>query len=214
MKKPVIVFPSKRLRDKDGPVPDEPRRVSIRLPRPLWIGLVATVVALGYAGVYWWVFRPGPTFEIGGIKYALDIERALVRARFQNKPVLLFFSAVNSEGCRRMEQGVLRRPSTGRRLDQFVCAAAFVDQVPFVDAKVGKEMGDRNSKLEEDLLEDVALPSFAVVRPDFDAASPSDRQKLIAVSIGLVDDYEFNTFLDAALARWDETRQSVVPGQR
>jgi hypothetical protein len=191
----------------------EPHRFSIRLPRPLWIGLAAALFGLGYAGVYWQFFRVGPNHEIGGIKYSLDIERALVRAKFQNKPVLLFFSAINSEWCRRMEHSILRTAATSGRLDKFVCAAVFVDQVPYVYAKSGKERGDRNSKLQEQLLADVALPAFAVVGPDFDAASPSDRHRLLAVSIGWVDDTGFKRFLDTALAEWDGTRQSEVRGR-
>lgn len=186
----------------------EPRRFSIPLPRPFWIFLAAVVMGTAYAAGFWIFFWPGPTFEIGGVKYSLDVERAITRARLNKMPVLLYFTGVNCVNSRKMERGALRAPPVVDRLRQFTCAAAFVDQVPYFDATLGKRLAEDNLKLEERLLEDVALPAFVVIRPDFDLAGPSDPRKPLATSIGIVGEAEFVRFLDAALADWDATRRS------
>jgi len=163
---------------------------------------------MGCAGAYWYFFRTGPVFEIGETRFLLDVDRAVARAKLLNKPVLLYFCASGFEGSRWFESGVLRTPAISDRLEGFECAAAFVDQVPFIDAKNGKEMAERNGKLQEDILQDVSLPAFAVVRPDFDHLHPLERGNLIAVSSGMLGTSGFTQFLESALAKWDELRQS------
>src|SRR5262245_32301026 len=153
----------------------QPRGIQLRLPRPHWILLAAAVLGGAYAGGHWHFFRAGPTYEIGGVNYALDIERAVVRARRQDRLLLLYFTGVNCVNARKMQRDVLRAPTVVRRLDQFACAALFTDRVPFLDEKAGQKQGDDNCKLQERLLGEVALPAFAVVDPEFDPDRPSDR---------------------------------------
>jgi len=165
-------------------------------------------LGLAYAGIYWHFLRVGPTYERGGTQFALDLERALVRARLQNKPVLLCFLAVNAVNSRSMEKNVLSASPVAERLQKFVCVAAFVDQIPFIEAKEGMRLAARNDGLQQGWLEDVTIPSFAVVRPEFNPQAAADRYDPLAVSFGAQDEAEFTRFLDAALEKWKESRSA------
>jgi hypothetical protein len=198
-------------------MPNEPnleserRCLSIRLPRPLWFGLAALVIAAAYAGLYWHNLRTGPCVAHGrtGIKYFLDSERAFAHAKIWNKPVFVYFTGVNCVNARRMERGVLRAPAVVERLQKFICFESFVDSVPLsvvADRKEADRLLSQNIKLYESF-GDVSLPSFVVLPHDFDPTRDAGRFEPIAQTSGLIlDEATFVRFLDEALEKWAKLR--------
>jgi|GEM_PF-5945708 len=187
-------------------------RFSIRLPRPLWIGLATAVITTAYAGLYWHNFRTGPCLEHEGVKYYLDYERAFAHAKGWDKPVLVYFSGVTSVNSRRMEKGVLRAPAVVERLRKFICVESFVDNVP-ASAVADRMFADRilvqNVNLQESL-GDVSLPLFTIVPPDFDPKVDAGRREPLAEARGLTDEPTFVRFLDDALEKWAISCRGII----
>lgn len=173
----------------------------VRLPSPLCIGLAAVVLGAAYAAFYWHFMRTGPTYQSGGVKYLLDVERATVRANWEGKPVLLYFTGVNATNCRWMEKHVLDAPNVRERLRKFVSVAVFIDSVPIGDEKVAERLRIENEKLQADLFADA--PSFVVVYPDFKSPGSRDRRTPFGIMPGTSNESEFIQFLDRALDKWD-----------
>ena len=148
------------------------------------------------------------TYECGGVQYALDFERAFVRATSLSKPVLIYFCGYSSANDRFMDHGVLRESEVTRRLHEFECVAAFITDNPFT-SKSDQERLERNMKLQDALAGEVSLPMFVVVMPA--ARVKQSRQDVVATSIGIKRKSEFTDYLDDAMHRWKQRRRELTP---
>ncbi len=186
-------------------VQTERRRFLIRAPRPLWIGLAAVVVATGYGALSWHHSHSGPYREHGGVKYYLDSERAFAHATMWNKPVFVYFSGVTCTNARRMDRTVLVAPAVTKRLHNFICIEAFVDNVPtLADAD---RLLAQNVKLQDEAFGDVTLPAFVVLSQDFNLTREASRREPLAQTSGLIlDEAIFVRFLDEAFEKWVKSR--------
>ena len=156
-----------------------------------------------------------PAYPCAGpeIPFLLDYGRSLARARVSRKPVLLYFTAVNSIDTRVFEVNVLKSPAVLARLGKFECAAVVLDIVPHSDASEAARIYSQNQKLREQFFDDQGLrwrQTIAVVRPEFDGTPASGARQLLAkaVSWELTNDPSIvGRFLDDALRKWSESKK-------
>jgi thiol:disulfide interchange protein DsbD len=144
----------------------------------------------------------GPYSEHGGLKYALDFERAMEFAIEKNQPLFLDFTGVNCTNCRYMENGPMSRPEIEDRLRNFVRVQLFTDKVPIPDAAEAARLYAFNVQLQERWFGDVTLPSYVVIPPD--RAALADTSRILANFLGKGEEAEFAAFLDQGLSRWRE----------
>jgi thiol:disulfide interchange protein DsbD len=153
--------------------------------------------------------RLGPVLVHGGVKYALDFQRAMSLAAEENKPVFLDFTGVNCTNCRKMEQGPLSNPSVTEKLKRMICVQVYCDQVPHVS-----DPGERARLLRQNLalqewFGDTSLPSYAVVEADTALMSRPPDTVLLSDTTGYDPDVEaFSRFLEAGIARWNQTARA------
>jgi thiol:disulfide interchange protein DsbD len=153
----------------------------------------------------------GPYSEHGGLKYALDFERAMEFAIEKNQPLFLDFTGVNCTNCRYMENGTMSRPEIEDRLRNFVRVQLFTDVVPIPDVAEANRIYAYNVQLQERWFGDVTLPSYVVIPPD--RAALEDTSRILANLEGARSETEFATFLDLGLSRWRKI-QASRPGNR
>lgn len=148
----------------------------------------------------------GPYSEHGGLRYALDFERAMEFAIEKNQPLFLDFTGVNCTNCRYMENGPMSRPEIEERLRKFVRVQLFTDVVPIPDPKEAARIYAYNVQLQERWFGDVTLPSYVVIPPD--RAALADTSSILANLEGAKGEAEFAAFLDQGLNRWRKIQAS------
>ncbi|MFN9287830.1 MAG: thiol:disulfide interchange protein, partial [Planctomyces sp.] len=82
------------------------------------------------------------------------------------KQQLLFLdiTGINCVNCRLMEKTVLARKDVQNRLAGMVLSQLYLDSVPGIsDTKLQEELLTHNRNLAAELLQDVTMPSYAVV---------------------------------------------------
>lgn len=139
------------------------------------------------------------------LDYALEFDRATTAAENEQRPMFIDFTGVNCVNCRKMERSVLIDESVLERLHQLVRAQLFTDTVPgVVDEKLAESLIAQNQALQENLVNDVTLPFYAIVSPDgkellssFPGLDPSGGE-------------DFVKFLDAGLKKWEAKKQTSV----
>ncbi|MSR60402.1 MAG: thioredoxin family protein, partial [Planctomycetaceae bacterium] len=148
----------------------------------------------------------GPSLEHGGVKYALDFQRAVEYAAKHNKPLFLDFTGVNCVNCRKMEAGPLSQPAVTERLKNFVCVQVYADRVPHIaDYAESERLLEQNLKLQTNWFGDTALPSYAVIPADPGLATRKNRENLLSLLVGYdPDEQHFAEFLDTGLDRWKQ----------
>ena len=149
----------------------------------------------------------GPFSEHGGLRYALDFERAMDFAIQENKPLFLDFTGVNCTNCRYMENGPMSRPEIEDRLKKFVRVQLFTDRVPLTDTKEATRLHQFNLGLQQHWFENVTLPSYVVIPPDRGALK--DTTQILSYFEGTGQEAAFGAFLDEGWARW----QGVANGK-
>ena len=100
-----------------------------------------------------------------------------------------------------MERTVLAQEPVLEILADFVLTQAYLDQVPGIsDTQLQSTILKANKKLATDLLDDVTMPSYAIISPDgsqvyatFQGLDPSNGK-------------DFLTFLKAGFSRWEKSR--------
>lgn len=142
----------------------------------------------------------GPYSEHGGLKYALDFERAMDFAIQQNKPLFLDFTGLNCTNCRYMEKGTMSKPEIEDRLKRFVRVQLFTDRVPLTDTKEAERLYAINVKLQERWFGDVTLPSYVVIPPDREALK--DPSRILSSFLGAGEEAAFGEFLDKGWNSW------------
>jgi thiol:disulfide interchange protein DsbD len=155
----------------------------------------------------------GPFSKHGGLKYALDFERALEHAIAENKPLFLDFTGVNCTNCRYMEKGPMSRPEIEERLSRFVRVQLFMDTVPIADKTEAARLHEFNVRLQERWFGDVTLPSYVVIPPDRSVLD--DPSKILDGFLGKGEEAAFAAFLDRSWSRWESVarRGSRALGQ-
>lgn len=153
----------------------------------------------------------GPTVEHAGIKYALDVDKALAMAIKLKRPLFVDITGVNCANCRLMEKGPMSRTAVVAKLQKFVCARVYADIVPGIpDRKLAGEMLERNVKLQNEWFGDSAMPAYVIVTPTEKAFE--SRASIVAELLGLKLESTFSDFLDAGLHDWNAVRQvAAVP---
>jgi len=141
----------------------------------------------------------GPTVEHAGIKYALDVDKALALAIKLNKPLFVDITGVNCVNCRLMEKGPMSRAAIVAKLQKFVCARVYADIIPagLLDRQQAAEMLARNLKLQNDWFGDSALPAYVIVHPTEKAFA--SRDSIIDELMGFNRESAFSEFLDSGL---------------
>jgi thiol:disulfide interchange protein len=87
-----------------------------------------------------------------------DYQGALVQARAENKPVFVDFTGYTCTNCRWMEANVFPKTEVQKEFSRYVLARLYTDGEG--------DVYERQQQLEQDLLGTVALPYYAIVRPD------------------------------------------------
>ncbi len=157
----------------------------------------------------------GPWLKHGGLKYALDLERAFETAKAENKPLFLDFTGVTCTNCRYMEKGPMSQPDIEQRLGQFVRVQLYTDSVPIDDKIEAERLLEYNLRIQGQWFGDVTLPSYVIIPPDRSVLD--DSSKIISALVGKKDQSVFAQFLDSSLDSWKkvQAQQSApVVGKR
>ena len=146
---------------------------------------------------------PSPVLAHHGIWFTLDVDKAIVHATKQQRPMLYDFTGVNCVNCRLMEKK-MPQPHNRGRLEKFVLVQLYADKVPTIsDAAEVKRLLKRNVDLQTEWFGDVSLPSYAVVSPD--------GKKILSMYTGLEQkEGEFAEFLDEGWKNWEAMQQQVT----
>lgn len=143
------------------------------------------------------------------LPYSLEFPKAVNVAVSSQRPVFLEITGVNCVNCRQMERTVLAQEPVLEILADFVLTQAYLDQVPGIsDTQLQSTILKANKKLATDLLDDVTMPSYAIISPDgsqvyatFQGLDPSNGK-------------DFLTFLKAGLSRWEKSRVPQTAANR
>lgn len=87
-----------------------------------------------------------------------DYAAALDRAKQQNKLVFIDFTGYTCTNCRWMEANMFPRPEVANEMDKFVRVRLYTDG--------DGELYEKQQKMQQDKFGTVALPLYAIVRPD------------------------------------------------
>ncbi len=87
-----------------------------------------------------------------------DYEGAIARAKQENKLVFVDFTGYTCTNCRWMEANMFPRPEVSRELAKFVRVRLYTDGAG--------ELFERQQKMQQDKFGTVALPYYAILRPD------------------------------------------------
>lgn len=141
-----------------------------------------------------------------GLEYSLDFDAAVEVASQENTPMFLDFTGVNCVNCRQMERVVLAQEEVHSVLKDLVRVQLYTDLVPGV-AKTSPEhdrLLKRNQHLQEEWLDDVAIPIYVIATPD--------GSEILATFKGkdTTNGRLFNEFLNTGLKRWQEKRSMVA----
>jgi thiol:disulfide interchange protein DsbD len=161
---------------------------------PLW----QQIVAFAPPQIEFSSGEDGYFVEHNGLKYALDFDAAVQTASSANKPMFLDFTGVNCINCRLMEKGVLSKQSVHSVLEDLVRVQLFVDKVPGVsgNAEEHERILNRNHDLQDNWLEDVAIPAYVIATPD--------GKEILAAFKGVdTSGKQFQEFLASGLSKWN-----------
>lgn len=135
------------------------------------------------------------------LPYSLEFPKAVDVAAKSQRPVFLEITGVNCVNCRQMERTVLAQQQIIEKLSGLVLTQAYLDQIPGIaDVELQKEILKSNKKLATELLDDVTMPSYAILSPD--------GKQVFATFQGLdaSNGKDFMVFLEAGLNRWEKSR--------
>ncbi|HFB98623.1 MAG TPA: DUF255 domain-containing protein, partial [Bryobacterales bacterium] len=112
-----------------------------------------------------------------------DYEGALERARAENKLVFISFTGYACTNCHWMKANMFTRPEIAAALERYVRVELYTDGTD--------EASERNQRLQEERFSTIAIPYYAIVKPD---------GTIVATFPGLTRDAEeFLAFLSAPL---------------
>lgn len=139
-----------------------------------------------------------------GLRFALDVDKAIPYAVAAKQPMLFDFTGVNCLNCRRMERK-MSQTKNRTLLEKFVLVQLYTDTVPNIG---NNEEVDRLLKRNQDLqiqwFNDATLPAYAIVTPD--------GKTILSTFLGLeLQDGKFAEFMDQGLKKWEEMQKSPAP---
>jgi thiol:disulfide interchange protein DsbD len=128
-----------------------------------------------------------------------DYRGALAKAQAEGKNVLVNFTGYACTNCKWMKANMFPKPAIHDRLEKFVLVDLYTDGTDAASLE--------NQKLQETKFQTVAIPHYAIVRPD---------ETVIAGFEGLTkDENEFVTFLNRGLPGSVASRgaaDAIAPG--
>ena len=133
--------------------------------------------------------------------WSLEHTKAITYASQQQRLLFLDITGINCVNCRLMEKTVLARQDVHDKLDGMVLSQLYLDTVPGVaDPQLQEQLLSHNRNLAADLLQDVTMPSYAIVAPD--------GKQVLAIFKGLDQSggEKFLQFLDSGINRWKQTQ--------
>lgn len=136
--------------------------------------------------------------------WALEYPKANAQASQEQRLLFLDITGINCVNCRLMERTVLARNDVQEKLAGMVVSQLYIDSVPGIaDAQLHEQILEHNRSLAVEMLQDVTMPSYAIVTPDgkqvlaiFPGVDPSGGEK-------------FLEFLDAGISRWKQNSASA-----
>lgn len=153
----------------------------------------------------------GPYQVHDNLAYALDIDKAIEKAKGSDQPLFLDFTGVNCSNCRIMENTVLKRPENRSLLEKFVRAQLYVDTKyikGISEPERSVQIYERNKKLQTEWLKDVTMPAYVVATPD--------GSRILSVFKGLETQSmkgQFNEFLKSGLKKFEE-KKTAAKGEK
>jgi thiol:disulfide interchange protein DsbD len=87
-----------------------------------------------------------------------DYDAALVRAKSENRPILIDFTGYTCTNCRWMEANMFPRPEVARELARYIRVRLYTDGTG--------EIYQRYQQMEQRMFGTVALPYYAVITPN------------------------------------------------
>lgn len=94
--------------------------------------------------------------SVGGLSWLVnDFDAGLRRARLEHKPMIVDFTGYTCTNCRWMEANMFPRPDVKQELGRFVRVQLYTDGQG--------ELFERQQRMEQDKLNTVALPYYAIV---------------------------------------------------
>ncbi len=182
-----------------SPLPDDFvwRQVAAFAPPQIKEGDIQQHAALGYA-----ILQHDQA-------WSLEHPRAMTEASQKQQLLFLDITGINCVNCRLMEETVLTRKDVQDRLAGMVLSKLYLDSVPGIsDTKLQEELLTHNRNLAAELLQDVTMPSYAVVAPD--------GKRVLAIFKGLDQSggANFLEFLDSGISRWKQICAKEVPNSK
>ena len=92
-----------------------------------------------------------------------DYDAAVQKAKAENKPLFIDFTGYTCTNCRWMEANIFPRPEVAAELDKFVKAKLYTDG--------DGPLYEKQQQMEQEMFGTVALPFYAIVRPDGSVAA-------------------------------------------
>ena len=138
---------------------------------------------------------PEPTIVHHGLRFAMDVDKAIAFASQKQQPMVFDFTGVNCVNCRLMEKKLVESHNL-RLLQKFVLVQLYADAVPTIaDAAERMRLLNRNRQLQTEWFEEVTLPAYAVVTPD--------GKTVLSSYFGLEQkEGEFASFLEQGWEKW------------
>ena len=140
--------------------------------------------------------QPEPAITHSGLRFILDVDKAVAYATILNRPLLYDFTGVNCINCRLMEIK-MAESHIHSRLEKLVLVQLYTDKVPTItDRAEVKRLKKRNIDLQIKLFGNVTMPAYAVMTPD--------GQMILSTYFGAErNDGEFAAFLDEGWKQWE-----------
>ena len=140
--------------------------------------------------------QPEPALTHSGLRFILDVDKAVAHAKKRNRPLLYDFTGVNCINCRLMEIK-MAEPHIHARLEKLVLVQLYTDKVPTIsDRAEVKRLKKRNIDLQIKLFGNVTMPAYAVMTPD--------GKTILSTYFGAErNDGEFAAFLDEGWKQWE-----------
>jgi RNA polymerase sigma factor (sigma-70 family) len=141
--------------------------------------------------------RDARTEEVAGLKWFLDYGEAYREAVGQKKPLLVYFTSINSANCRLMETRTFPDAAVQSLLGQFVLARLSTDVVRGLEGEAASQVAEFNLELELKLTGKQTTPLF--VGDPFDGGAQLVRE-------GHLGPQDSATFLREILERPQQVR--------
>ncbi len=147
--------------------------------------------------------QPEPALTHSGLRFILDVDKAVAHATKLNRPLLYDFTGVNCINCRLMEIK-MAEPHIHARLEKLVLVQLYTDKVPTIsDRAEVKRLKKRNIDLQIKLFGNVTMPAYAVMTPD--------GKTILSTYFGAErNDGEFAAFLDEGWKKWEGTQSKLT----